>query len=131
MTGGITGFIGTYLCGPRIGLFSKDKRYAYVLDEANFNEEVRSPAVTDKLENAKLHIKQASTIRRKESLSPRVLLEQAIIDGELDVINEQSLEDSNVDAEVQKLRKIVRRVKNGARKSERGSAKEILKLTLE
>jgi len=25
LTGGITGFIGTYLCGPRVGLFSIDK----------------------------------------------------------------------------------------------------------
>ena len=36
LTGGITGFIGTYLCGPRIGLFSKDKQYLYMLDEENF-----------------------------------------------------------------------------------------------
>lgn len=36
LTGGITGFIGTYLCGPRIGLFSKDKQYLYILDEDNF-----------------------------------------------------------------------------------------------
>lgn len=36
LTGGITGFIGTYLCGPRIGLFSKDRQYLYMLDEENF-----------------------------------------------------------------------------------------------
>lgn len=36
LTGGITGFIGTYLCGPRIGLFAKDKQYLYILDEENF-----------------------------------------------------------------------------------------------
>ena len=27
LTGGITGFIGAYLCGARIGLFSYDKKY--------------------------------------------------------------------------------------------------------
>ena len=37
LTGGMTGFIGTCLCGPRIGLFSKDKKNMYILDEENFS----------------------------------------------------------------------------------------------
>jgi len=42
LTGGITGFIGTYLCGPRIGLYYKDKQNEYLCDEANFVEDTDS-----------------------------------------------------------------------------------------
>jgi len=31
--GGLAGFIGTYLIGPRVGLFSPDTKLAYVLDD--------------------------------------------------------------------------------------------------
>ena len=43
LTGGITGFIGTYLSGPRIGLFSKDKQYLYILAEENFADASEEP----------------------------------------------------------------------------------------
>ena len=42
LTGGITGFIGTYLCGPRIGIFSVDHAYKYILAEENFAEQASS-----------------------------------------------------------------------------------------
>ena len=31
--GGLAGFMGTYLIGPRVGLFKNDDRLAYILDE--------------------------------------------------------------------------------------------------
>ena len=31
--GGLAGFIGTYLIGPRVGLFYPDAKLAYVLDD--------------------------------------------------------------------------------------------------
>ena len=31
--GGLAGFMGTYLIGPRVGLFKSDDRLAYILDE--------------------------------------------------------------------------------------------------
>ena len=34
----MTGFIGTYLCGARIGLFNKDGQINYILCKENFIE---------------------------------------------------------------------------------------------
>ena len=34
--GGLAGFIGTYIIGPRIGLFKSEKELDYILDEENF-----------------------------------------------------------------------------------------------
>ena len=31
--GGLAGFLGTYLIGPRVGLFSQDDKLAFVLDD--------------------------------------------------------------------------------------------------
>lgn len=36
LTGGISGFIGAYLTGARIGMFQRDSRFLYMLDDANF-----------------------------------------------------------------------------------------------
>ena len=37
--GGLAGFVGTCLIGPRDGLFKRDKKLAYILDEDIFEEE--------------------------------------------------------------------------------------------
>lgn len=31
--GGLAGFIGTYLIGPRVGLFGPDDKFSYILDD--------------------------------------------------------------------------------------------------
>jgi len=31
--GGLAGFMGTYLIGPRIGLFNNDEKFSYILDD--------------------------------------------------------------------------------------------------
>ena len=31
--GGLAGFMGTYLIGPRIGLFSNDEKFSYIMDD--------------------------------------------------------------------------------------------------
>ena len=31
--GGLAGFIGTYLIGPRVGLFTTDDKLSYILDD--------------------------------------------------------------------------------------------------
>ena len=54
LTGGITGFIGTYLCGPRIGIFSMDHNYKYILNDENFVEQVSSEEDGDKADRAKV-----------------------------------------------------------------------------
>lgn len=38
--GGVAGFIGTFLIGPRIGLFHKDQELSYVLDEELFLDDL-------------------------------------------------------------------------------------------
>lgn len=37
--GGLAGFIGTYLIGPRVGLFKQDTTLAYVLDDNLIDED--------------------------------------------------------------------------------------------
>ena len=44
--GGLAGFIGTYLIGPRVGLFSQDTKLAYVLDDIYLDD-----LYTDEIEN--------------------------------------------------------------------------------
>ena len=39
ITGGIAGFVGTYLTGPRTGIFRKEASMDYILDEENFDTE--------------------------------------------------------------------------------------------
>ena len=57
LTGGMTGFIGTYLCGARIGLFNKDGQINYILCKENFiehnQEEVNSDHSDDNNINTK------------------------------------------------------------------------------
>lgn len=37
--GGLAGYMGTLIIGPRIGLFENDKKLSYLLDEDKFLEE--------------------------------------------------------------------------------------------
>lgn len=37
--GGLSGFVGTYLIGPRIGLFNKDNSISYINDDEKFIQE--------------------------------------------------------------------------------------------
>ena len=37
--GGLAGFIGTYIIGPRVGLFSQDENLAFILDDQLLDEE--------------------------------------------------------------------------------------------
>ena len=38
MTGGVAGFVGTYLIGPRTGVFKREMTLDYILDEENFDD---------------------------------------------------------------------------------------------
>lgn len=38
LAGGMSGFIGAYITGSRVGLFYKDSRFLYMFDESNFVE---------------------------------------------------------------------------------------------
>ena len=37
--GGLAGFVGTCLIGPREGLFKRDKKLSYILDDGIFEDE--------------------------------------------------------------------------------------------
>ena len=37
--GGLAGFVGTYIIGPREGLFKRDKKLSYILDEDIFEDQ--------------------------------------------------------------------------------------------
>jgi ammonia channel protein AmtB len=37
LTAGVAGFVGTYLIGPRSGLFRREPSIEYILDEENFD----------------------------------------------------------------------------------------------
>jgi ammonia channel protein AmtB len=39
MTAGISGFVGTLICGSRIGLYHKDHKNQYMLDDENFSDD--------------------------------------------------------------------------------------------
>ena len=38
--GGLAGFIGTYLIGPRVGLFRQDDNLAFILEDQLLDDEV-------------------------------------------------------------------------------------------
>ena len=37
--GGLAGFIGTWLIGPRVGLYSQDDKLAFILDDQLLDED--------------------------------------------------------------------------------------------
>ena len=37
--GGLAGFLGTYLIGPRVGLFTQDDKLSFVLDDLLLDED--------------------------------------------------------------------------------------------
>ena len=47
--GGLAGFIGTYIIGPREGLFKRDQKLAYILEESKLLDDTDSED-EDKLE---------------------------------------------------------------------------------
>jgi len=51
--GGLAGFIGTYLIGPRVGLFNQDQKLAYILDDTLLDEEMNE-VETDKKNDEEL-----------------------------------------------------------------------------
>lgn len=46
--GGLAGFIGTYIIGPRVGLFSQDENLAFILDDQLLDEEGNDYAYMEK-----------------------------------------------------------------------------------
>ena len=97
LTGGITGFIGTYRCGPRIGLVAKDKQYLYILDEDNCiasgETEKREQTVED-THDQDFSVKKKKTRPSSDSrlkligpksleMSPRELIERAAFEVEM------------------------------------------------
>ena len=53
--GGLAGFIGTYLIGPRVGLFAPDEKMAYVLDDLMLEDD---GVEQDMMERVKLEAMQ-------------------------------------------------------------------------
>ena len=47
LMGGMSGFIGTYLIGPRIGIYKADHKMSYVLDDEFLGDDVASVAMED------------------------------------------------------------------------------------
>jgi hypothetical protein len=37
--GGLAGYVGTWMIGPRIGLYKPDQKLAYILDDQNLIKE--------------------------------------------------------------------------------------------
>ena len=70
LAGGITGFIGTYLCGPRIGLYSFDGAKDYLLDDENFYDEELSED-SDGDEHSNMIKDRFSATNRSVSVSNR------------------------------------------------------------
>mgnify|MGYP002631036062 FL=1 len=50
LMGGMSGFIGTYLIGPRIGLFKPDENMAYILNDEALENVETSTAMEDYIE---------------------------------------------------------------------------------
>lgn len=46
--GGLAGFIGTYIIGPREGLFKRDEKLAYILDDNFLDDEDSSDLDLDR-----------------------------------------------------------------------------------
>lgn len=53
LMGGLAGFMGTYLIGPRIGRFSTDKELAFVLDDEGITNEELNEAIEKLMDNKK------------------------------------------------------------------------------
>ena len=45
--GGLAGFIGTYLIGPRVGLFSPDNRLAFIMEDTLLDDEIQDIELYD------------------------------------------------------------------------------------
>ena len=48
--GGLAGFIGTYIIGPRIGLFSQDERLSFILNDQFLDEDGNEIDMVDQKE---------------------------------------------------------------------------------
>jgi ammonia channel protein AmtB len=46
--GGLAGFLGTYLIGPRVGLFSQDDKLSFVLDDLLLDEDANDFELLEK-----------------------------------------------------------------------------------
>ena len=53
--GGLAGFIGTYLIGPRTGLFQKDRRLEYILEDKIMNDDDANLALREYLKSKTNH----------------------------------------------------------------------------
>ena len=50
--GGLAGFIGTYIIGPRVGLFSQDEKLAFILEDQLLDEEGNDYAYEKKADDS-------------------------------------------------------------------------------
>lgn len=46
--GGLAGFIGTYLIGPRVGIFSNDDKYSFILEDQLLDEDGNDYEIFDR-----------------------------------------------------------------------------------
>ena len=51
ISGGVAGFIGTYLTGPRTGVFKREPTLEYLLEDENFDDRMREKTSTSKDES--------------------------------------------------------------------------------
>ena len=66
--GGLAGFMGTYIIGPREGLFKRDEKLAYILDDHFLDEEDSSDNDIDRsYENTHLRRNKKKKARRDET----------------------------------------------------------------
>ena len=47
LMGGMSGFIGTYLIGPRIGIFKADQKLSYILDDEALGDDETGATMED------------------------------------------------------------------------------------
>ena len=64
--GVLAGFVGTYLIGPREGLFKRDKKLSYILDEDIFDEDLDK---FDKDNSFSQHSKNKYTGKKRKNSS--------------------------------------------------------------
>ena len=57
LMGGMSGFIGTYLIGPRIGLFKTDDKMSYILDDEALGDVEACTKMEDYIEKRNLMAK--------------------------------------------------------------------------